>query len=153
MSSCIAAPAAHPAHSTVVAELYKAFAWQAIASARGPFGKPLVEQDRHTLRRYFDPSLATLLLKDRRCVTRTGEVCNLDFDPIFVSQDPSAADLSIEAVDNGVVNVEFVYPPNRQRVQLQYKVVRNGKFWRIHDIRYPGMQQQTLKQLLMRELP
>jgi len=137
----------------VVGNLYRAFAWQALASPDDVFGKSLVEQDSSVLHRYFDRELALLLINDQRCIERTGELCNLDFDPIFASQDPAAADLLIRSITNNMVAVEFTYPSNGEKVRLEYRLTRSENGWRISDIRYPGKSQATLKQLLARKLP
>ncbi|WP_020654018.1 DUF3828 domain-containing protein [Massilia niastensis] len=152
IGSSIAAPSSPDKQIAVVGGLYKAFAWQAISGANEIFGKPLPEQEKSVLLRYFDPELASLLIADRRCAQKTGDVCNLGFDPIFVSQDPGAADLSIRSVGNGIVAVEFTYPSNREKIQLEYHLVKRDGQWRINDIRYEGWKNASLKQLLANKL-
>lgn len=137
----------------LVAEIYKAFAWQALSSANDIFGKPLLQQEGPILRRYFDKELASLLVKDRQCAVRTGEICNLDFDPIFASQDPAAADLSIHSAPSDSVLVEFTYPSSGEKIRLEYRLAKSPAGWRVSDIRYPGMSNSSLKQLLARKLP
>lgn len=137
----------------IVADLYKAFAWQALSNSNDVFGKPLSQQESSILQRYFDKELASLLVKDRHCIAQTGEICNLDFDPIFAGQDPAAADLSIRSTPNDFVAVEFTYPSNGEKVRLEYRLVKSQVGWRIGDIRYPGMSDISLKQILARTLP
>lgn len=137
----------------VVANLYKAFAWQALVSSDDVFGRPLAEQEGSVLRRYFDRELTSLLVDDHRCAVTNGELCNLDFDPIFASQDPAAAALSIRSISNSLVAVEFTSPSSGEKVRLEYRLAKNEHGWRIGDIRYPGMSKATLKQLLARKLP
>lgn len=149
-STAVAAPVSEQV--MLVGSLYKAFAWQALASSDDVFGKPLAQQENAVLRHYFDHDLATLIVNDHRCAVKTGELCNLDFDPIFASQDPGASDLSIRSVSNGIVVVEFTYPGNREKVRLEYRLVKIEGRWRISDIHYPGMSNTSLKQLLARKL-
>ena len=137
----------------IVRDLYKAFAWQVLSNSDNVFGKPLLQEEVSVLRRYFDQELTSLLVKDRKCIAQTGEICNLDFDPIFASQDPAAADLTIRPAPNNMVEVEFIYPSNGEKVRLEYRMVKNQAGWRISDIRYPGLSDATLKQLLARKLP
>ncbi|MFC3471829.1 YbjP/YqhG family protein [Massilia oculi] len=93
------------------------------------------------------------MIKDRQCAAKAGGICNLDFDPIFASQDPAAVDLSIRSMPNDIVAVEFTYPAHGERVKLEYRLAKNEGAWRIGDIRYPGMSDTSLKQLLARKLP
>lgn len=148
-----AAPSAQSAEVAVVAALYKAFSWQALSDADELFGKPLTQQEEAVLRRYFAPELASLLVEDRHCIDRSGEVCNLDFDPMFASQDLGIADLSIAATGRGLVTVEFTYPSNGKKNQLEYRMVKRGKDWRIDDIRYRGWDNTSLKHLLSKKVP
>jgi hypothetical protein len=149
----LAAVSAPSAEVAVVAALYKAFSWQAISDADKLFGKRLTQQEEALLRRYFAPELTSLLVEDRRCINRSGEVCNLDFDPIFASQDLGVADLSIASTGRGLVTVEFTYPSNGEKSQLEYRMVKRGKDWRIQDILYRGWDNTSLKQLLSKRLP
>lgn len=137
----------------IVANLYKAFAWQALSNANDIFGKPLSQQERPILQRYFDEELASLLVEDRQCIGQTGEICNVDFDPIFASQDPAAIALSIRSAPNDIVAVEFTYPSSGEKVRLEYQLAKSQAGWRISDIRYPGMSDASLKQLLARKPP
>lgn len=151
MAFATSAPRVSDERVALVGKLYKEFAWQALASSDHVFGKSLAKQDSSVLRRYFDRELALLLVADQRCVARTSEPCNLDFDPIFASQDPAAADLSIRSMGNDIVAVEFTYPSSGEKVRLEYRLTRSENGWRISDIRYPGMPPATLKQLLARQ--
>lgn len=153
MASSAATPRASDEQIAIVGSLYKAFAWQVLSNSNNIFGKPLTQQEGAILRRYFNQELASLLLKDRQCTTASGEICNLDFDPIFASQDPAATDLSIRSAPNDMVAVEFTYPSSGEKVRLEYRLAKSQEGWRIGDIRYPGMSGASLKQLLARKLP
>lgn len=148
-----AAPRASDEQVAVVGSLYKSFAWQVLSNSGSVFGKPLTQQEGSVLRHYFDQELASLLVKDHDCAAKTGELCNLDFDPIFTSQDPAAADLTIRSMPRDIVAVEFTYPSSGEKVRLEYRMTRKENSWRIDDIRYPGMSDASLKQLLARKLP
>lgn len=147
-----AAPSAPEEQVAIVGSLYKTFAWQVLSNSNRIFGKPLAQQERSVLRRYFDQELTSLLVEDRHCAAISGGICNLDFDPIFASQDPAATDLSIRSMSNDIVTVEFTYPSNGEKVRLEYRLAKNPGGWRIHDIRYPDMSGASLKQLLARKL-
>jgi hypothetical protein len=126
--------------SDVVYRLYKDYAWEALFEDSGKIaGKPLLLQPRQVLARYFDATLVRLLLKEQACLARhVGEVCNLDFNPIFASQDPGATGLKIASSTQAQVEVQFTYPSDRSTVRLVYRMVQTRSGWRIQDIRYPA---------------
>lgn len=135
--------------SDVVYQLYKDYAWEALFEDSGKVGgKPLLSQPRQVLARYFDDRLVRLLLKEQACLAQhTGEVCHLEFNPIFASQDPGAARLKIASSTPVQVEVQFTYPSDRSTVRLVYRMVQTRSGWRIDDIRYPGTK-TSLKSLL-----
>jgi len=146
------APARSSQQVAVVGKLYQAYAWELFANSDSPFGKSLVDEGHATLRRYFDPVLASLIVRDRRCAERSGELCNLDFDPIFASQDPGAMDMSIRPATDSIVTVEFTYPGNGERIRLDYHFVRSNGVWRIGDIQYFGSMRTSLRQILSHQI-
>jgi hypothetical protein len=113
--------------------------------------KAVTEQSRAVLGKYFDAPLVALLVKERQCVIKTQEICNLDFDLLYASQDPDAVDLSIEATAANKVIVSFRYPSNEERITIQYllALARNGP--RIADVIYAN--DTSLRKLLMTKLP
>ncbi len=135
--------------TAVVQRLYRDYAWEAQENRPSPGRHPLVEEPAAVLGRYFDAELVGLLLKDRACVEQTKEVCNLDFVPMWASQDPGAEDLRISPTgDPAVVEVSFRYPSDHTAVEMSYRLVRTGGGWRIHDIVYEdgGSLRKMLKQ-------
>ena len=92
-----AAPAKLTAVSTVE-RLYHDYAWEAVISEPRDGLVGLMQESRVTLERYFDHSLAGLIVKDHECSERTHEICNLDFLPIWDGQDPVASDLTISEI-------------------------------------------------------
>jgi hypothetical protein len=81
----------------VVRRLYRDFAWEAVFSDNDADRKwvGLLQQPRRVLQRYFTPKLAGLLVNDARCARKSGEICRIDFLPIWASQDPGATDLVV----------------------------------------------------------
>lgn len=108
--------------------------------------------DREELARFFTPELTELFMRDAECVDRTGEQCNLGFDPIFNAQDYSDElnpdlDLVIEKVGERRYKVTFT---NLTRRSLVYEVEQTRNGWRISDIVYP--EGGNLKAILSFEL-
>jgi hypothetical protein len=55
--------------------------------------------------------------------------------PIWASQDPTAVDLSIEKTKKeDIIKVRFRYPSNNEKIELNYRVTKTPKGWRISDI-------------------
>jgi hypothetical protein len=130
----------------VVAWIYRDFAFDAIMA---PYWKnaSLIEQAREILLLYFTEEIASLILKDRQCVKETHEICKLDFDPIFASQDPGAMDLQILPADkSNTVRVQFLYPGNGEKISLSYEIEKTNRGWRIRDIIYSNT--RSLRKLL-----
>lgn len=144
----MAAPSDEADQVTLVAGLYKKFAWQAMAGSNEVFGKALAQQDSPALRRHFDTELTDLLVRDRECAERRGAPCGLDFDPLFASRQPGATDLSIRAREPGLVTVDFRHPASDARIELEYRLQWHAGQWRISDIRYPDWRGSSLKRLL-----
>jgi len=115
----------------IVFKVYRDFAWEAVM-AGGGYG--LMQQPPEVLKQYFDNKLTSLILRDRKC-SEKGEVCRLDFVPIWDSQDPAAVDLTVEKTKkNNIIKVEFRYPSSNEKIELSYRVTNTAKGWRISDI-------------------
>ncbi|MET1025358.1 MAG: hypothetical protein ABWX87_13720 [Pseudoxanthomonas sp.] len=128
-------PASAPVN--VVTRLYRDFAWEAVLSGSND-EVALGDQPNAVLLRYFDPNLARLLVDDAHCRARRHEICTLDFAPLWASQDPSAADLSVtQARDPGQVQVQYVVPATREHLTLVFRTVHTASGWRVADIVYP----------------
>jgi hypothetical protein len=141
--------------SAVVYQLYKDFGWSALFASEQEaaryLGRPIEGQSPSVLEKYFDAELTQLLLNEASCrAQRKGELCNLNFDPIFASQDPAATNLSIRAVERGTVVVRFTYPPSAETVQLKYKLKKHDVGWRVDDIIYLTNDSVSLKAILSR---
>ena len=99
-------------------------------------GRPL--DDERSIRRYFEPSLATLIVKDQKAAARRSEVGRLDFDPFIDAQDweISAFDIAVErregAPPKAAATVRFTNFDKPVTVRLDLVKLQND--WRIADI-------------------
>jgi hypothetical protein len=139
----------------VVSSLYRDFAWEAVISSPDDsvnlFGPSLEGQPKAILEKYFDEEIASLFIKNEDCEKKNvGEECSLDFDPIFASQDSSASDLTIKAIDSTRVEVMFTYPSNGQKIKIEYVTKKTLRGWRIVDIIYPSKNNESLKKILLK---
>jgi len=135
----LAVPATAQAPSAALAavtKLYQDFAAEAVIDTAELSMPDLFGRPKAAMARYLDDELVALVLADRECSRRTHEVCNLDFAPIWDSQDMVGATVKIAAgKDSSHVQVEVRYAPNGVR-RLTYVMVHTPAGWRVHDIEY-----------------
>jgi hypothetical protein len=131
----------------VVSALYHDYAWEVVLSASKY--TELVDQPQNELEKYFSPALVQLLLKDRSCKEKTGDVCGLDFDPIYASQDrASVYELEIKGTGSkNEVKVQFKISRLTPSIELSFKMAKTHKGWRIDDIDY-GKGRSSLRAVL-----
>lgn len=92
---------------------------------------------KETLSKYFDREMTDLFLKDYACSKRTGEVCNLDYDPIYNTQEISDAEPKLQikklssTKDTASFEVDF---DNYGPVKLTYQLRKTESGWRVSDI-------------------
>jgi len=136
-----AAPAAaQPPGGAVkaVAKLYQDFAAEAVMDTAELSIPDLFGGPKATMARYLDDPLIALVMADRECARRTQEVCNLDFSPIWDSQDMVGVTVKIaQGKTPDRADVELKFPPNEIR-KLTYVMVKTPAGWRVHDIEYDG---------------
>ena len=88
------------------------------------------------LRRYFEPSLAALISKDRKDAARHHDVPTLDGDPFIDAQDweIAAFDIAVEerAPGKASATVKFTNSGTPKTVVLDLVKLKNG--WRIGEI-------------------
>jgi hypothetical protein len=118
--------AADASAKTFITGIYEAY----IGS--GAEGLPL--DSEAAVRRYFDPSLANLIIRDRK--KAHGEVGQLDGDPFIDAQDWNIDKFDAEVADTGPgkakATVKFVNLDQPATVILDLVKIRNG--WRISNI-------------------
>ncbi|WP_155393682.1 DUF3828 domain-containing protein [Xanthomonas albilineans] len=139
--------------SSTVCRLYRDYGWPALFQsddeARRYLGKPIAEQSKEILSKYFDPHLTQLILNEADCNARSrGELCKLDFDPIFASQDDAAINLVVKDAGGGNVDVQYTYPSSGQKISLDFKLKNLSVGWRIYDIIYLSDENSSLRGIL-----
>jgi hypothetical protein len=128
---CTAAPPLSP-QLVLVTKLYKDFAFEAAIDETNA-GRSFLESSRAVFLTYLTPKLTDLLLRDRECMAKSHGICNLDFDPIWDSQDPVGAVVRImptESVDK--IRVQLRYASTTLTLTYHLSLTRSG--WRIQDI-------------------
>ena len=102
------------------------------------------------IRRYFEPSLATLMIKDQKAAAKRGEVGTLDFDPFVDAQDWDISHFDIAVAEGAPgrasATVRFTNQGRPTTVWLDLVTINNE--WRIHDITWESEgRPQTLRGL------
>ena len=120
--------AADASAKTFVTGIYEAY--------KGSGAKGLRLDSEAAVRRYFEPSLAALIIKDRRSAARRREVGKLDGDPFVDAQDWNIDKFDVDVAENAPgkpkATVKFVNLDQPATVVLD--LVKIGKDWRIADI-------------------
>ena len=120
----------------VVSRLYRDFAWEAVLREPIPREPTFIDQSKQVLGQYLDPGLVRLLMADRACAAKSRMICNLDFDPIWASQNPAASSLRVHpGKRSGSVDVSFLYPCGKA-ISLRFEMIETPSGPRIRDIHY-----------------
>ena len=88
------------------------------------------------IRRYFEPSLAALMVKDQKAAAKRGELGLLDFDPFVDAQEWDISDFDIAVAEtapgNAKATVKFANLGKQTTAVLALVKIKND--WRISDI-------------------
>jgi hypothetical protein len=139
--AAVAARAADPSARSFVEGIYAAY--------KGKDAKGISLDSNADVRRYFDPKLAGLIIKDRK--EAHGEVGKLDADPFIDAQDweIDAVDIAIHEIapDKANATVSFKSLGDQRRVVLALVKLKVG--WRIADI--TSDRKETLREFLSKQ--
>jgi hypothetical protein len=139
--ACVGAMAADPSATAFVEAIY--------APYQAKDGKgPSLDSDA-ALKRYFEPRLAALIIKDRN--DAAGELPTLDMDPFIAAQDWDISAVNVAVRDTGAwkasATVSFKNLGKPTTVILELVKLKNG--WRIADINWG--RKQTLRGLFSKK--
>jgi hypothetical protein len=129
-----------------VRQIYDAY------KGRDSKGAPLATA--RDIRRYFEPTLAALMIKDQNAAARRGDVGALDGDPFIDAQDweIEAFDVAIADVapNKAQATVKFVNLGSPRTIVLDLTKLKAG--WRISDITWTrDGKQRTLRALFVKK--
>jgi hypothetical protein len=121
----------------VVEKLYKDYAWTLLFEDLNS-STNLLGQSKKELSKYFSNTLSNLFRADYiNC--KNNEICNVDFDLIYDSQDTDGThQLRVYPMDaNQVVRVTFLVGySSPSTTEIRYKMIYTLKGWRIENIYY-----------------
>jgi hypothetical protein len=113
-------------------QIYASYLGNSSQAAKG-----IALADAATVRRYFSPGLASLILDDGTAAKKRGEPPALDGDPFVGAQDWDISDLSIDVKEAGAKatgTVSFVNGGKPEKIVLE--LLKVGDDWRITDIHW-----------------
>jgi hypothetical protein len=116
---------------TVVRELYRAH--------RNGNGHVFERQGRKLQQKFFEQKLAALIWKNLS-ETPEGEVGNIDFDPLYNTQDAQIKNFRVgAAVTNGATaTVPVTFTNFDQEVRIEFRLVNTKAGWKVSNIDYGG---------------
>ncbi|HEX2059710.1 MAG TPA: DUF3828 domain-containing protein [Thermoanaerobaculia bacterium] len=104
-------------------------------AGRGPFFQT---ESKKPIARWFDARLTELIWKD--ALEAAGEVGRLDADPLYDSQDTDGMkSLKVRTVERkgNTARVLVTYDQFQHRYEIDFRLVREKRGWRITNIHYP----------------
>ena len=123
--------AGKPAAEEFLGSIYQRYLGKSSAAGSG-----IVLADAQSVRSYFTPGLALLILEDRAAATEQGESPALKSDPFIGRPEWDISDLSIDVKETGALKtvgtVSFLNFGKPEKVVLE--LLRSGTEWRIADI-------------------
>lgn len=134
--------------ATVISRMYAEFAWETKDDDTSK-AEPLFSESPAAMDRYLDEPLLKAVLADRACERRVQGECNLSFAPMWDSQDPGGATVTVAATeDTTVVQARVLYPSQNKTQVVTYYMRRTPMGWRIADM--GGAKWASLLELLRR---
>jgi hypothetical protein len=130
------APLAAPARACAADASARSFVASLYNAYKGKTGNGISLDKEANVRRYFEPSLAALLIKDQKDAARRGEAPTLGSDPFVDGQDWEIADFDIAIGDTGPgkarATVTFRSFDKPKTIVLDLVKLKNE--WRVADI-------------------
>ena len=120
--------AADPAAIAFVTAIYNAY--------KGKNAKGIRLDTEANIRRYFEPSLAALMIKDQKDAARRHDVPNLDGDPFVDAQDWDIAAFDIAVTDtvNNAASATVKFRNSDTPTVVVLDLVKTSNDWRVSDV-------------------
>jgi len=134
----------------------KAFLEKIYAAYRGKNSKGVPLDSDAMFRLYFEPTLAALMIKDRKAAAKRHDVGELDGDPFVNGQDwevTGPIEISVQDVapDRAKATAKFTNVKMPQTVSYDLVKLKDG--WRIADITWPENPEdaRTLRRIFVKK--
>ena len=135
--SAVACGAAGAARADAAA---KAFLQKIHAAYKGKNSKGVPLDSDAGVRRYFEPGLAALIIKDRNDAKKRDDVPELDADPFVGGQDweIGPVDIVVRDISRDRASATVKFRNFKTETTVAYELVRLKDGWRIADITWDG---------------
>ena len=134
MPASLLARAAEPSVSakTFVQQIYASYVGNSAQTAKG-----IRLDSASTVKRYFSPGLASLILEDGTASRKRGEPPTLEGDPFVGRQDWNIDGLSINVKESGLKATAVVtFTDAGKAAKVVVELLKTGESWRIADIQW-----------------
>jgi hypothetical protein len=134
------AVACAPAGTAVADAAAKAFLEKIYAAYKGKNSKGIPLDSDAMLRLYFEPTLAALMIKDRRAAQKRGDVPEFDADPFVGGQDweIGPVDIAVRDIAPDKASATAKFRNIKVATTVVYDLVKLKDGWRIADITWDG---------------
>src|SRR5580704_5759398 len=137
--------AADPTATAFVTAIYAAY--------KGKNAKGIRLDTEASIRRYFEPTLAALMIKDQKDAARRHDAPNLDGDPFVDAQDwdITAVDIAVTDTVNGTASATVKFRNSDTPTIVVLDLTKTGNDWRVGDITWQhNGKKETLRGLFHR---
>src|SRR6202047_2047181 len=133
-------PACAPAAAALADAAAKAFLEKIYAAYKGKNSKGVPLDSDAMLKRYFEPKLAALMIKDRKDAAKRGDVPELDGDPFINAQDWEIGPVDIVVRDTAPDKASATVKFRNLNVEttVVYDLVRLKDGWRVAALAWDG---------------
>jgi hypothetical protein len=145
MAAAKPAFAADPAAGAFVTAIYAAY--------KGKNAKGIRLDTATNIRRYFEPSLAALMIKDQKDAARRHDAPNLDGDPFVDAQDWDIAAFDIAVTDtvNNAASATVKFRNGDIPAVVVLDLIKTSNDWRVGDVTWQhDGKKETLRGLYRR---
>jgi hypothetical protein len=118
----------------------KAFLEKIYAAYKGKNSKGIPLDSDAMLRRYFEPKLAALMIKDNKNAAKHGDAPELDSDPFIDGQDweIGPVDIVVRDIAPDKASATAKFWNFKEQTTVDYDLVKLKDGWRIADITWNG---------------
>jgi hypothetical protein len=116
----------------------------------GRNGNGIALDNNQKIQRYFEPSLAALIMKDQNDAAQRKEVSTLDFDPFVDAQDWDIAAYNVAVSDKGADKASAIVTFNNfgKAKMVVLDLIKIKSDWKISDVAWtPHENPNTLRAL------
>ena len=139
LQACWRSPACPPARRSADPAA-KAFLEKIYAAYKGKNSKGIPLDSDAMLRRYFEPKLAALMIKDNKDAAKHGDAPELDSDPFIDGQDweIGPVDIVVRDIAPDKASATAKFRNFKEQTTVDYDLVKLKDGWRIADITWNG---------------